>query len=258
MGSDVSKYETADKATGASGLAMAPLSGPSLQILQKIPVSALSTTLTKRGLPRACMQGVRPVNPNGARMVGRAYTLRYIPSRPDIDTLEAAGRDDGLQRLALEQCPHGFVLVIDARGDASAACAGDTFVSRLMYRACAGIVTDGGLRDASDIAQLGIPAFFQAPAATPTFVAHHPADLNVPIGCGGVAVYPGDVIVGDGDGVIVIPHAMLDDVISDALNIIEYDEYVQHRLAQEDSLIGLYPATPESRRAFQAWKGERP
>ena len=236
---------------------MTDISPQARQALARLPVSALSTVMTRRGLRHACMQGVRPANPDGARMVGQAFTLRYIPAREDLDTMAAVSRDDALQRVALEECPPNYVLVIDARRDARTACAGDMFVTRLMQRGCAGIVTDGGLRDVGPISKLAIPAFLQAPAANPTFVAHHAADMNVPIGCGGVAVYPGDVLVGDADGVIVIPLSVVDEVIEGALGIVEYDEFVDERLAAGASLIGLYPATEASRREYALWRDQR-
>ena len=115
--------------------------------LKSVSTATLCTALYKRGLRNQFIQDVRPLNPDLGTMVGEAYTLRYIPAREDLDTLASFSRDDALQRIALEQCPPGFVLVIDARGDDRIACAGDMFVTRLMQRGCAGIVTDGGLRD---------------------------------------------------------------------------------------------------------------
>ena len=225
--------------------------------LAGLPVSALSTVLTRLGIRHACMRDVRPANPLGARMAGQAFTLRYIPAREDLDSLASFSRDDALQRVALEQCPPGFVLVIDARGDDRTACAGDMFVTRLMQRGCAGIVTDGGLRDVEPISRLPFPAFLKSPAAPPTFIGHHPVEIDVPIGCGGVAVYPGDVLVGDADGVIVIPIELLTDVIEGASEIVAYDEFVDERLAAGASLIGLYPATEQSKADYARWKAER-
>lgn len=222
--------------------------------LARIPVSAITTVLAARGLPRLFMDKVRPLRPGVARMVGQAFTLRYIPARPDLDTIESFSRPDALQRLALEACPPGFVLVVDARADASIACAGDAFSNRLKMRGCAGIVTDGGLRDVQAIAALDFPAFLQAPAPTPTFVGHHPADYGVPIACGGVPVYPGDVVVGDDDGVVVIPAHLAEAATAAAWEIVAYDEFVDEKLAEGRSLIGLYPATDASREEYRAWR----
>lgn len=236
---------------------MSGLTTPIRDVLARVPISAISTVLSRLGIRHACMYGVHSANPNNARMVGQAFTLRYIPAREDLDHMASVSRDDALQRQALEQCLPGHVLVIDARGDCRTACAGDMFVTRLMQRGCAGIVTDGGLRDVGAIGRLAIPAFLQAPAAPPTFIAHHAADIDVPIACGGVAVYPGDVLVGDEDGVVVIPLAMVDEVAAGAQEIVDYDEFVDERLAAGASLIGLYPATDESRQAYRIWRDAR-
>jgi regulator of RNase E activity RraA len=203
------------------------------------------------------MNGVRALNPGGPRMVGQAFTMRYIPARADLDTLQSFSRPDALQRLALEACPSGYVLVIDARGDASIACAGDAFSNRLKMKGCSGIVTDGGLRDVQGIAALNFPAFLQAPASPPTFVGHHPADYDVPIGCGGVAVYPGDVVMGDGDGVVIIPLHLAETVAAEAYEIVAYDEFVDEKLAEGRSLVGLYPATDASREEYRVWRAQR-
>lgn len=225
--------------------------------LRTTPVSALATILTRHGLPRMVMTRVGRIGSDLPRMVGQAFTVRYIPARPDIDTLESFSAPDALQRLALEQCPEGFVLVVDARADISVACAGDAYVGRLRAKGCAGVVTDGGLRDVDAIRALNFPAFLGAPAAPPTFIGHHPADVNVPIGCGGVPVFPGDVVVGDGDGVIVIPLERAATVAAEARTIVEYDEFVDEQLAAGRSLIGLYPATEQSRAEYAVWRQRR-
>lgn len=225
--------------------------------LSRIPTSDLTTILARRGLNRMFMSGVRAIKAGLPRMVGPAFTLRLIPARPDLDTVESFSQEDALQRLALERCPPGSVLVIDARGDLSAACAGDAYSNRLKMRECAGLVTDGGLRDVAAIAELDFAVFLQAPVAPPTFLAHHPVEMNVPIGCGGVPVFPGDVVVGDSDGVVVIPRELIDEVVEEAQEIVAYDEFVQSKLAEGRSLIGLYPATPASREEYRQWREQR-
>ncbi|HKT72056.1 MAG TPA: hypothetical protein VJQ47_04150 [Steroidobacteraceae bacterium] len=236
---------------------MSQLSRATRELLKRCPVSAITTVMTRLGLRSAFMSEVRPISPDQPTMVGQAFTLRYIPAREDIDTMAAVSRDDALQRRALEHCPEGYVLVIDARGDTRTACAGDMFLTRLKQRGCAGVVTDGGLRDVGPIRALGFPAFLKGSAAPPTFLAHHPVDMDVPIGCGGVAVYPGDVVVGDCDGVVVIPLDRAEEVAEGAIAIVEYDEFVEAQLAQGRSLIGLYPATAESRREYETWRATR-
>lgn len=227
------------------------------QRLARIPVSAVTTVLSRHGLHRMFLANVRPVRPDLPRMVGQAFTLRYIPARPDLDDAQAFGRPDSVQRAAIETCPPGAVLMVDARGDASIACAGDALCGRLKARGCAGMVTDGGLRDVGPIAALDFPAFLQAPASTPTFVGHHPVECDVPIGCGGVPVYPGDVVVGDADGVVVIPFHLAEAVAAAGEEIVAYDEFIDAKIAEGRSLFGLYPATAETRAEYEAWRAGR-
>src|SRR5262249_23184142 len=151
------------------------------------------------------IESVLPVYAGSPRMVGEAYTMRFIPAREDLDTMEKYASEQHVQRRAMEECPAGHVLVIDARGDCGASSAGDIMLARLMSRGAAGAVTDGGFRDTGDIAKLRFPAFHTKPALPSTPIRHHAADLNLPIGCGGVAVYPGDIVVGDVEGVVVLP-----------------------------------------------------
>jgi regulator of RNase E activity RraA len=181
--------------------------------------------------------------------------MRFIPARED----KAAPRPGGpLQRQAMEEWPPGHVLVVDARGDARAASAGDLYCGRLKARGCAGIVTDGGLRDTDGIAKTGLSGYHQRPSSPPSPIAHHPLELQVPIGCGGVAVYPGDIIVGDRDGVVVIPPDIVDAVAEEALASTLYDEFAEEEVARGRSLVGLFPVVDEeAKRDFEAWKKAR-
>jgi regulator of RNase E activity RraA len=153
--------------------------------LLRVGTSTLTGALNRRGLRSMFMQDVWPVRPDMPRMVGIAFTMRFIPSREDKDGLGARGRGS-IQSQAMETCPTGHVL--GSRGDARAASAGDLYVGRLKARGCAGIVTDGGLRDSEGIFKTGLPAYHCCPSSPPSPIAHHPVDLNLPIGCGGVAV----------------------------------------------------------------------
>lgn len=185
-------------------------------------------------------------------MVGRAYTLRFIPAREDIDTMDAYQRDDHLHRRAVEECPAGYVLVIDAGGDTTAASGGDIMLARLMTRGAAGVVTDGGFRDSRDIRQLDFPAFHRAPAPTSSPAGLHPVELDGPVGCGGVAIYPGDVLVGDADGVIVIPAELAEAVANEAADMTAYEAFAASEVLKGRSIFGLYPPTPLSRAEFEA------
>jgi regulator of RNase E activity RraA len=158
----------------------------------------------------------------------------------------------------MEACPPGHVLVVDARGDPRAASAGDLYVGRLAARGCAGIVTDGGLRDTEGFAKTGLPAYHRRPSSPPSGIVHNPVDLGLPIACGGVAVYPGDVIVGDGDGVVVIPPNLADEIAAEAIATTIYDEFAEEEVARGRSLIGLFPTVnDEAKRDFAAWKKAR-
>ena len=172
--------------------------------LKTVSTATLATALYKRGLHNQMIQDVRPLSRKKTElMVGEAYTLRYMPAREDLNTLAVFRDHSHPQRKAVEECPPGAVLVIDSRKDARAASAGGILVSRLMVRGVAGVVTDGGFRDLEEIAGLAIPAYHSRPSAPTNLTLHQAIDINVPIGCGDAPVFPGDVIVGDGDGVIV-------------------------------------------------------
>jgi regulator of RNase E activity RraA len=223
--------------------------------LMKVSTATLCTALFKRGLRNQFMQNVHPLNAGRPNMVGEAFTLRYIPAREDLNPISVFLDPKHPQRVAVEQCPEGAVLVIDSRKDARAASAGSILVSRLMVRGAAGVVTDGGFRDSPEIAALAFSAYHQRPSA-PTNLTHHQAiDINVPIGCGDVAVFPGDVIVGDKEGVLVIPAQMADEVADEAIEMTAFEDFVTEEVLKGRSIIGLYPPTlAQSREDFAAWR----
>jgi len=232
------------------------LSDATRETLRAVSTATLSTALLKRGFRNVFLQGPRRIAP-GRTMVGEAYTLRYIPAREDLDTLDVFLDPAHPQRVGVESCPPGHVMVIDARGDADAASAGGILVTRLMVRGVEGVVTDGGLRDTPDIAGLDFPAYHARPSAPTNLIRHHAVDLDVPIACGGVAVYPGDVIVGDGEGVIVIPAHIADEIAHEAHGMTAFEDFVTERVAAGQSIVGLYPPTdPASLDAFAAWRRE--
>ena len=233
---------------------MASLSAAAREALKKVSSATLTTVLFKRGLRNVFIQGVFLLNRSAPRMVGEAYTLRYIPAREDIDQLGAFEGRGHPQREAIEACPPGHVLVMDARRDASAATGGDILMTRLMVRGVAGVVTDGGLRDSQTIETLPWPAYCGARSAPLNLVRHHAVDSQVPIGCGGVAVYPGDVVVGDQEGVVVIPAAMAEDVAREAAAQSEFEDWVEAKVKEGRSIFGLYPPSPETRAEYEAWR----
>jgi regulator of RNase E activity RraA len=230
------------------------LSSYSRDALKKASSATLTTVLFKRGLRNVFIQGIFLLNRDAPRMVGEAYTLRYIPAREDIDQLGAFEGRGHPQREAIEACPPGQVLVMDARRDATAATGGDILMTRLMVRGCAGIVTDGGLRDSQTIEKLPWPAYCGARSAPLNLVRHHAIDSQVPIGCGGVPVYPGDVMVGDQEGVVVIPAEMAEEVAKEAEAQTVFEDWVEAKVKEGRSIFGLYPPNAETKAEFEAWK----
>lgn len=226
--------------------------------LMQVSTATLCTALFKRGLRNQFIQNVHPLNPSLPNMVGEAFTLRYMPAREDLNPITVFNDRSHPQRQAVEQCPEGAVLLMDSRKDARAASAGGILVSRLMKRGVAGVVTDGGFRDSPDIAKLGFPAYHQRPSAPTNLTLHQAIDINVPIGCGDVAVWPGDVVVGDAEGVIVIPADIADEVAVEATEMTVFEDFVQEKVLEGRSILGLYPPTEEqSRTEFAAWRQAR-
>ena len=222
-------------------------------ILENTSTASIATLLFKRGLRNQFVQNVSRLNPPRQRMVGPVYTLRYIPAREDLNPVEVFRDPEHPQRRAVEEIPAGHVLVMDCRLDASAASAGSILATRLQVRGCAGVVTDGGLRDAEEIAKLDMPSFCARPSAPTNLTRHQALDLNVPIGCGGVAVFPNDIAVGDGDGVIIIPAELADEIAAEAKGMEKYESWVVEQVKSGASIIGLYPMNDETRARFEAW-----
>lgn len=226
--------------------------------LKTVSAATLTTCLFKRGLRNQFIQDVHPLNPDAGPMVGEAFTLRYIPAREDLNPITVFQDREHPQRRAVETCPPGAVLVIDSRKDARAASAGSILITRLMVRGVAGVVTDGGFRDSPEIAGLAIPAYHHRPAAPTNLTLHQALDIDVPIGCGDVPVWPGDVLVGDAEGVVVIPAGIADEVAAEAVEMTAFEDFVTERVREGASILGLYPATEAANReAFQAWRARR-
>ena len=225
--------------------------------LLKVGTSTLTGVLNRRGLRSMTLHDVGPLRPEQPRMVGIAFTMRFIPSREDKDGPTSTNRRT-IQPQAMEECPPGHVLMINSRGDSRAASAGDLYVGRLKARGAAGIVTDGGFRDTDGVFKTGLPAYHRRPSSPPSPIAHRPVDLQLPIACGGVAVYPGDIVVGDRDAVLVIPPDIVEAVAQEALDTYHYEEFAEAEVARGRSLKGLFPvAGEEAKRDYEAWKTAR-
>lgn len=221
--------------------------------LTKVGSANVANVLLARGFRNVMMRDVHPVAAGQRQMVGPAFTLRYIPAREDLDSMANYARDDNLHRQAIEQCPSGAVLVIDAFGSTEAASMGDMMAARLVFREAAGVVTDGGFRDGDGIRATGLPCFQRGPAAPATPIRLHPISIDEPVGCAGVAVYPDDILVGDADGVAVIPRHLVEQVAAEAVAAVEYEEFALAHIERGRSILGLFPATADSRREYDAW-----
>lgn len=222
--------------------------------LRKVSTATIATCLFKRGLKHQFIQDVRPLRTGKPTMVGKAYTLRYIPAREDLNPIEVFKDPKHLQRVAVEECPEGAVLMIDSRKDARAASAGSILATRLMVRGATGIVTDGGFRDSAEMAALDFPSFHNRPSAPTNLTLHQAIGINEPIACGDVAVFPGDMVVGDDDGVMVIPANIVDEVADECLQMTLFEEFVMERVQSGQKITGLYPLTDENVRAeFEIW-----
>lgn len=225
------------------------------ETLKTVSVATLTTALFKRGLRNQFIQNVHPLNPSLGNMVGEAFTLRYIPAREDLNPITVFKDRAHPQRKAVEECPSGAVMVIDSRKDPRAASAGSILVARLMKRAVAGVVTDGGFRDSPEIARLAIPAYHCRPASPTNLTVHQAIDINVPIGCGDAPVFPGDVVVGDAEGVVVLPAHLADELAEEAMEMTAFEDFVTEEVLKGRSILGLYPATDERTLAeFADWR----
>ena len=226
--------------------------------LKSVSTATLCTALFKRGLRNQFIQDVHPLNRELPNMVGEAFTLRYIPAREDLNPITVFQDPKHPQRVAIEQCPEGAVMMIDSRKDARAASAGSILISRLMVRGAAGIVTDGGFRDSPELAMMPFPVYHHRPSAPTNLTLHQALDINVPIGCGDVAVYPGDVVVGDREGVFVIPAHLADEIAIEAVEMTAFEDFVIEEVLKGRSIIGLYPPTQQqSKDDFAAWRSAR-
>ena len=231
------------------------LSAETRDKLMKVSTATISTALFKVGLKNQFIQDVRPVSPKAENMVGQAYTLRYIPAREDLNPISVFQDPTHPQRVGVEEIPPGHVMVIDSRKDPRAASAGSILVTRMMKRGVAGVVTDGGFRDAPEIGALDIPTYHNRPSAPTNLTLHQAIELNGPIGCGDVAVFPGDVIVGDQEGVAVIPLHLADDIAHEATEMTAFEDFVTEQVNAGEAVIGLYPATSEKAQAdFAEWR----
>lgn len=229
------------------------LSDEAVAKLKTVSTATITSQLNKRGLRNTFLAGIYPLRPD-LRMVGYAFTLRYIPAREDLAD-ELYDNTRNVQRLAVEAIGPDDVLVIDARGEVGwGATLGNILATRIKVRGAAGIVTDGALRDTPGFKEMDLPAYIRAPHATSSFVAHHPVEMQVPVGCAGVAVLPGDILVGDGEGVVVIPAKMAEEVAHAAYEQERREEFIQQKIAGGASILGVYPPDEKTLAEYEEWR----
>lgn len=234
-----------------------PLSEETRDRLTRASTASIATILHKHGLRNQYVQGVKMIGSDDRVMVGPAFTLRYIPAREDIDTVSVFQDPKHPQRVAVEEVPPGHVLVMDCRQDASAASGGSILFTRLDVRGCAGVVTDAGVRDAAAIGELAMPCFAACASAPTNLSRHHAVDINVPIGCGGAPVYPGDIMLGDADGVIVIPAHLVDDIAKEVEPMEAFEDFALREVRAGRPVIGTYPANDATLERYAAYnRGE--
>lgn len=219
--------------------------------------ATLTTLLVKRGLRNTAVRGVRPLNPGLPPMVGPAFTLRYIPAREDLDAYGSGGDPANIQRQAIEIAPEGHVFIVDCRGDAHVAGIGSILARRLRHRGLAGIVLDGGVRDSGAVAGSDLPVYCSGAAAPPNYTAHHAADMNVPISCGGVAVYPGDIVFGDAEAVVIVPARLAAEVAAEGAAMEDREAFLITEIEAGRSIVGVYPPDAATMARYNAWVRER-
>ena len=219
--------------------------------------ATITMQLLKRGLRATAMRGVKPLAPGQGRVVGEAYTVRFIPMREDLSDPAILGSPDNHQRVAVEDCPAGAILCMDGLGNGEVGTLGDILAERLRVRGVAACVTDSATRDAEAVAATGLPVWCNGRAAPPNITGLAMGDRQAPIGCGGVAVVPGDVLVCDGDGVVVIPRAMVEEVAAGAVEQERLETFIQERVRAGFSVAESYPPDAATLAAYEVWKEER-
>ena len=222
--------------------------------LASVDVATLSAQLRKRGYDNVSIDGVRPLRP-GSRIVGTALTLRFVPYRKDL--FAAHGSGFNAQKQAFDEVGPGEVIIIEARGDGTAGTLGDILALRAKIRGAAGVITDGGVRDSAAVAEVGLPVYAAGPHPAVLGRRHVPWEVGATIACGGATVRPGDVIVADDDGALVIPPGLVPEVLEAAEEQEDEEAFIAEMVRRGESVRGLYPPDSEWRRRLDAWREEK-
>jgi regulator of RNase E activity RraA len=229
------------------------LARDTLDQLRGVSTATLTMQLLKRGLRNCFIKGPRPLDPGNCRFVAEAYTLRFLPMREDLSTPEVLGDPNYAPRKAVEDIPPGQAMLIDCRGEQGAGSIGDILALRMRKRGVAAVVSDGPVRDAVAVVETGLPVFCTGSVAPASLTVHYGADLQLPVACGGVTVFPGDVLAGDSDGVVVIPRALAAEIAPNAVEQERLEGFLKSRVADGRPTIGTYPPNEETRAAYDAW-----
>jgi regulator of RNase E activity RraA len=234
-----------------------PLDRAVIDALAGVSTATLTTVLLKKGLRNVWLRGTRPLSPGQPRLIGRAFTLRFVPAREDLATPASWGSPIST-RAAIEAMPEGCIAVVGAMGVTDAGIFGDILCARMAKRGVAALVTDGVVRDAAGVRGTGLPVWCQGTAAPPSVAGLTFVGWQEPVGCGGVAVFPNDVVVVDDDGAVLIPQALLDEVVDAAVETERLETWIMGRVEAGATLPGLYPPNAENQAAYQAWVGAQP
>lgn len=234
-----------------------PLDAKAIEALKGVTTATITTILLKKGLRNVWMRGTRPIRPEQPRLVGPAFTLRFIPAREDLATPESWSSPKST-RAAIEAMPAGAIVVADAMGVTDAGIFGDILCARIRKRGVAGLVTDGVMRDGAGVLATGLPVWCQGFCAPPSVAGLTFVNWQEPIGCGGVAVFPDDTIVVDTDGAVVIPAAYLDEVLKAGPEQERLEAWIMGEVEGGHALPGLYPANAENKARYEAaMKGKK-
>ena len=229
------------------------LSSETIELLRRASTATVTMQLLKRGLRNLAISGLRPLNLGATRIVGPAWTLRYIPGREDLNPPPKPGDPENAQRHTVERAPPGSVVIVSTGGELRSGTFGDILVARMKVRGVAGIVTDGAMRDVPVVSTMDIPVFCAGAAAPPSMNWLHPIDVQVPVGCGGVPVFPGDAVIADADGVVIVPNGIAAEVARDAFEQERIETFVALQVKKGKSTTGLYPPNDETRAAYAKW-----
>ena len=223
--------------------------------LSQITTATITTLLLKKGLRNVWMRGTIPLNPGQPRLVGQAFTLRFVPAREDLATPESWSKPIST-RAAIEAMPEGCIAVADAMGVTDAGIFGDILCARIRKKGVAALVTDGVVRDVAGVRATGLPVWCQGAAAPPSVAGLTFVNWNEPIGCGGVAVFPDDVVVVDDDGAVLIPQAFVEEMVATAPEQERLEGWLMSEVEKGASLPGLYPPNAENKARYEAWKSK--